>query len=54
MWISILSEVCGVHCSKFPLSSLVIFISEIELLTSLYFHAILGFVNTAVNTEDIF
>ena len=39
---------------KFPSSSLVIFTSEIKLLTSLDFHAILGSVNTAVNTEDIF
>ena len=34
-----------------PSSSRGIFTSEIELLTSLYFHAILGPVNTAVNTK---
>ena len=50
-WISILPEIWGIHYSKFPLSSLVIFTSEIKLLTSLDFHAILGSVNTAVNTE---
>ena len=53
-WISILSEICGIYCSKLPLSSLVIFISEIELLASLYFYAILGSVNTGVNTGDDF
>ena len=53
-WISILSEICSIHCSKLPLSSLIIFISEIELLTYPYSHAILGSVNTGVNTEAIF
>lgn len=49
-----MTETCTIHCSKFPLSSQVIFISEIELLTSLYFHAILKFVNTGVNTGEDF
>ena len=53
IWISILSEICGIYCSKLPLSSLCIFMFGIELPPHLYFHAILGSVNTAVNTEAL-
>ena len=47
-------QFCQKSAALIAPSSLVFFTSEIELLTSLYFHAILGSVNTGVNTEDIF
>lgn len=44
----------GYSLLQVPLKFQVVFTPEIELLTSLYFHAILGAVNTGVNTEAIF
>ena len=51
IWISILSEICTVQCSKFPSSSRVQNTHKSALSATSIFKTILGSVNTGVNTE---